>query len=115
MKTKSVINALNKIMVGTEDGNKTVFVNNNRTVEVIDQNGNAVCLLILNGEVVHNGNHTIKNIIAFITNDLTEDQINYLKTVRSIFSKSTNESRIEIAKVYQTLKVILSKARGESQ
>jgi len=103
MKTKSVVNALNKVMNGKTEGNKTVFVNGNRTVEVIDQNGNAVCLPILDGVVVHNGNHTIKNILSFITADLSEDQIDYLKTLRSLYSKSSNESRIENARNYKTL------------
>lgn len=104
MKTKSVLSTLNKILTAQKlSENKTVFKNGNRSIEVVDQSGNAVCLPIIDGQVVHNGNYTIKNLVSFITQDLSEEQLSYLKTLKSMYSKVSNESRIESAKHYKEM------------
>lgn len=106
MKTKSVVNALNKILKGDKDGNKTTYTVGSRSIEVIDQNGEAVCLSIQHGSVVYIGNRTIRNLIVFITDGLTYDQAEYLKTLRSMYSTTPNEKNFQTAKNYQALKVV---------
>lgn len=99
MKTKSLINALNKILSQTKtiEGNVAYIVGDKRIV-VIDQGGNAIAFPMIGTKVVHNGNYTIKNLISFITNDMNEDQISYLKTIKSMYAKVSNERRLEMVK-----------------
>lgn len=104
MKTKSVVRALDKILNADKRADsKIIFTVGKKQVEIIDQGGNAICLPMINGQVVHNGNHTIKNIVSFLVGDLNADQLDYLQTLRSLYLQSQNESRIETAKTYQSI------------
>jgi hypothetical protein len=104
MKTKRVIQTLSKILQATKtiEGN-TVFIIGQRRVVVIDQGGNAIALPMIGTQVVHNGNHTIKNLVSFLVQDLDADQVDYLKTLRSMYSTTPNERLVEMAKTYQPL------------
>lgn len=104
MKTKSVINALCKIMTGTVKDNVVTFTNGSKQIVVIDQKDNAICLPMINQVVVHNGNHTIKNLISFITDNADKEKIEYLKLLRKMYSTTSNESRFGMLKDYQPMK-----------
>mgnify|MGYP003404038246 CR=1 FL=1 len=70
MKTKNLITALTKVAKPkvTKEGG-VEFKMGKKSVYVIDQSGLAVGLPLYNGSVVHNGNHTIKNLVAFLRGD----------------------------------------------
>jgi hypothetical protein len=67
MKTKNLISALTKITKPTKtiEGNLAFIVGRKRVV-VIDQNGQGIGLPIIDTQVVHNGNHTITNLVSFL-------------------------------------------------
>lgn len=100
MKTKSLLNALNKHLKGTCSNGVYTYTVGRKSVEVKDQNGNAVALPIIDHNVVHIGNYTIKNLIEFLTG-LDSEKLDYLKTVKSMYSTSTNEYLVNLASNYE--------------
>ena len=109
MKTKNVTSALNKILKGAKnERGQMIFVAGNRKIAVHDQGGNAIAFPIIveadgSERVVHNGNYTIKNLVSFITDGLSFEKVEYLKTLRKMYSTTPNERLLEIATQYQSI------------
>ena len=124
MKTKNLINALLKITKGVKvKDNETVFTVGSRSVAVVDQNGTAIGLPMIDSAVVHNGNHTIRNLVDFLTLEVVAEDGHRLGHVYEILSDriivSGNGMRFDVA--YDRLQLnhktftVLDNGRGQVQ